>query len=169
MAIRLAEISDLAKLKEVFAKIVKTMNKNGIFIWHKYYPYEEFESGIEQKCLYVMTENGEIVSAFILRDSMDGSKCFEWENRDAKVKYISCFGVDSNHLHKGIGSLTLCKAMEIARQFGAEFLRLGVAMENAPAINLYRKNGFTKVGGVFQIYSDFLAKNIIENGYEIKL
>ncbi len=64
METRLAIKTDLAELKTMFDKIVKVMESNKVFIWNEYYPYEEFENDIQNKNLYVTTENDKIISAF---------------------------------------------------------------------------------------------------------
>lgn len=60
------------------------------------------------------------------------------------------------------------KAIAISREMGAEYLRLFVVDINKPAINLYRKNGFKKAGG---IYEEFIDDGFVlhEYGYEMKI
>ena len=68
----------------------------------------------------------------------------------------------------GIGSLMLEKAKEVAKNLGAEYLRLFVADINEPAIQLYIKNGFTKGIGV---YNEVIDDDLIlhEYGFETVL
>lgn len=62
----------------------------------------------------------------------------------------------------------IAKAKEIAREQGAEYLRLFVADINRPAIQLYEKNGFTRVKGVYkEIFDDGFL--LYEHGYEVRL
>ncbi len=49
------------------------------------------------------------------------------------------------------------KAKATARNLGAAYLRLFVVDINKPAINLYMKNGFKKVNGVYD--------EVIEDGF----
>lgn len=58
----------------------------------------------------------------------------------------------------------LDKAKEVAKTFGAEYLRLFVVDVNIPATQLYEKNGFLKADGVYDE-----AFVLHEFGYEIKL
>lgn len=169
MEIRLAEKSDLSTLEAMFDDIIKTMNKNGIFIWNKYYPFEEYEHNIQKGRLYILTDNQNIVSVFALTTVIQGGDCFSWQNNNAKAMYIARLGVNTNYTHKGFGSKTLQKAMQICKQKNIDYLRLTVAEENTPAINLYLKNNFTKVNGLFQKYSESLSKTINEIGFEIQI
>ncbi len=60
----------------------------------------------------------------------------------------------------------LKKAKEAAKKLGAEYLRLFVVDINKPAINMYAKNGFIRVNGVYDevIDNDFVLH---EYGFEV--
>lgn len=167
MNLRLANINDLPQLKDVFEKIIHNMNKNNIQIWDEIYPCEFFSDDIENNRLYVLVEDNEIVSAFALCDSNEGEDFVKWESKYDKALYIDRFGVNVNYARKGIGSIALKGAIELARDKGAKYLRLFVVDINKPAINLYIKNGFKKADG---IYDEIIDDNLIlhEFGYEIK-
>ena len=62
----------------------------------------------------------------------------------------------------------LAKAKETARTLGAKYLRLFVVDINIPAIQLYSKNEFTRVKGIYdeRIDSDYILH---QYGYEIQL
>lgn len=169
MKIRLANKADLETLKQMFLSIVENMYKNGIFIWNEYYPFEEFEKDIDSKQLYVLIENNTIVSAFCLLNNIQGESNFNWQEKQAKSIYIARLGVNTDYTRKGIATKTLEYAKQLCKQLKAKFLRLTVVEENIPAINLYLKNGFTKVEGLYQEYSECLNKTINEIGFEIKL
>lgn len=169
MKLRLAEKNDLVKLEEMFASIVKEMNKNGINIWNEYYPFEEFENDIDYQRLYLLVEEGSISSAFALFDEIEGENCFAWKDKNAKAKYIGRFGVNTDFRRRGIGSRTIQYAEEICKDCGAKFLRLTVANENFPAKSLYLKNNFSVVDGEYREYSPSLERTIVEEGYELEL
>lgn len=58
--------------------------------------------------------------------------------------------------------------VKIATKKGAEFLRLFVIDFNVPAINLYKKFGFTQADGIYkEVIDETLSIN--EIGFEIKL
>ena len=71
MNLRLAKKNDLHQLKKMYEKIIDNMNKNNIQIWDEIYPYEFFQDDIENKRLYILTEDDDIVAAFVLCESND--------------------------------------------------------------------------------------------------
>ena len=167
MKLRLAEESDLPKLKTMYKKIIENMNEHHIQIWDDYYPCEYFPDDVKAKTLYLLTDSDNIVSAFVLCKLHDGEKCINWESTKEKAMYIDRFGVNVDNLRRGIGSMTLKYAMDIAKQRGAKYLRLFVVDINEPAICLYQKNGFTRMTGQYEEkIDDFI---LYEYGFENKL
>lgn len=168
MDFRLAVMQDLPQLKGMYRQIINNMNKQDIQIWDEIYPCEFFEEDIKNNRLYILLNDSEILSAFVLCDANSGENAVKWNNNCAKALYIDRFGVNINCLKKGIGSLMLEKAKKIAKTFGAEYLRLFVVDINKPAIQLYIKNGFVKADGVYdEIVDDGFVLH--EYGYEVKL
>ena len=167
MDLRLAKKSDLPQLKTMYEKIIGNMNKNNIQIWDEIYPCEFFQDDIESKSLYILTEDNDMVAAFALCESNDGEDHLAWENVKEKALYIDRFGVNVNYLRQGIGRLMLKNAMELAKQKDAKYLRLFVVDINKPAINLYLKNGFKRVDGIYEKKIDDFVLH--EYGFEIKI
>ncbi|MBD9189972.1 MAG: GNAT family N-acetyltransferase [Catenibacterium mitsuokai] len=168
MDFRQAVMQDLPQLKDMYKRIIKDMNEQNIQIWDDIYPCEFFEDDIKNNQLYILLNNGEIVSAFVLSDTNSGETAVEWNNNHAKAVYIDRLGVNVKYSKKGIGSLMLDKAKEIAKTLNAEYLRLFVVDINIPAIQLYNKKEFIKVNGVYnEIFDDGFVLH--EHGYEIKL
>lgn len=168
MDFRQAVMQDLSQLKDMYKRIVKNMNEQDIQIWDDIYPCEFFEEDIKNNQLYVLLNNGEIVSAFVLCKTNSGGNAVNWNDNHAEVLYIDRLGVNIKYSKKGIGSLMLNKAKEIAKTLDAEYLRLFVVDINIPAIQLYIKNGFVKADGVYdEVFDDGFVLH--EYGYEIKL
>ena len=167
MYVRVADMDDLPQLKAVYGKIIDAMNESGIQIWDDVYPYEFFPEDIENKRLYVLVENNEIISACALCKAHAGAGCMAWEDNQGKALYLDRLGVNVNYARKGIGSMMLDKAMALAKEKGATYLRLFVVDINEPAINLYRKNGFEKAGG---IYDEMIEDDLVlhEFGFETR-
>lgn len=115
-----------------------------------------------------LCDNNVIVSAFALCNTNIGEKCVEWESKKNNVLYLDRLGVNVQYLGKGIGSLMIDKAKEISKGLGAEYLRLFVVDINIPAIQLYRKKGFSQAEGVFE---EIIDENLVlhEYGFEIRL
>ncbi len=165
MKLRLAEMADLPQLKEVFTEITAEMTHNCGQIWNNYYPCELFEEDIENKALYILEDNGTIASAFALYETNPAEEYIEWRDKTVKTLYIDRFGVNVNYQHRGIASLMLDKAVEIARSMNISYLRLFVVDRNIPAINLYEKNSFKRMAGVF---NEDISEGVVytEFGYE---
>lgn len=168
MDFRLAVMQDLPQLKAVYKEIIQDMNNNQIQIWDDIYPCEFFEEDIKNNRLYVLTNNDEIISAFVLCDTNAGEQAVEWKDKQRKVLYLDRLGVNVNYARRGIGSLMLDNAKKTAKNCGAEYLRLFVVDINKPAIRLYEKNGFTRVDGIYDevIEDDFVLH---EYGFETAL
>lgn len=167
--LRMANKKDLPELKVMYRKIITNMYKNNISIWDEIYPCEFIGDDIEKNRLYVLTGNrDEIVSAFALCDSNDGASAVKWENPDAAAFYLDRFGVHADYSRKGIGSIMLGHAISLTRQKEADYLRLFVVDINKPAIELYIKNGFQQVDGVFEEKIDG-DRVLREYGFEIKV
>lgn len=168
MNFRIANMDDLPQLKKMYGKIIEQMNRNNIQIWDEIYPCEFFHEDIENKRLYVLEEQNEIVSSFAICNSNDGAHYVQWKDKNADALYIDRLGVNVNYSRRGIGSITLDKAIELAKEKNAEYLRLFVVDINRPAINLYIKNGFKRAEGIYnEIIDDYLTLH--EYGFEIEL
>lgn len=145
------------------------MNRNNIPIWDEIYPCEFFRGDIENNRLYLLVEeNDDIVAAFALCESNAGESYVKWENTHDKALYLDRFGVNVDYSRRGIGSIMLKHAITLAKQKHAKYLRLFVVDINKPAINLYSKNGFSQVNGV---YEEKIDEDIIlrEYGFEIEV
>ena len=152
----------------MYRQIVKDMDEQNIKIWDEVYPCEFFEEDIKNNQLYVLLNNSEIVSAFVLSDTNTGETSVQWNDMHANALYIDRLGVNIKYAKKGIGSLMLAKAKEIAKVSGAKYLRLFVVDINEPAIKLYIRMGFVKVNGSYdEIFDDGFVLH--EYGYKIKL
>lgn len=169
MDLRLANISDLSKLKIMYGNIIDNMNRNNIPIWDEIYPCEFFSDDIENNRLYLLVEeNDDIVGAFALCESNAGESYVKWENTHNKALYLDRFGVNVDYSRRGIGSIMLKHAITLTKQKNAEYLRLFVVDINKPAINVYLKNGFRQADGIYEerIDDDLILR---EYGFEIKV
>lgn len=168
MNLRLSNLNDLPKLKLMYKEIIDNMNKNNIEIWDDIYPCEFFIDDIEKNRLYLLVEDNEvIVGAFTLCESNSGENYVKWDNKDEKALYIERFGVNIDYLRKGIGSLLIKYATKLTKEKECNYLRLFVVDINKPAINLYLKNGFNQVDGIYEErFDDF---ELIQYGFEIKV
>ncbi|NRT35245.1 ribosomal protein S18 acetylase RimI-like enzyme [Clostridium beijerinckii] len=167
MNLRLAKLNDLPKLKAMYGNIIDDMDRNNISIWDEIYPCEFFSKDIENNRLYLLVEKDDnIVGSFALCESNAEESCVKWENSNDKALYIERFGVNVDYSRQGIGSIMLKHAITLTRNMNVKYLRLLVVSINKPAINLYLKNGFKQVDG---IYEEIIDANLTlhEYGFDI--
>ena len=168
MQFRLAEKQDLIEIIKMYKEVVKNMNANGLQIWDESYPFAFFESDIQNKQFYVLEEDNKIISAVAMCDKHIGENVGKWENVNAKAFYLSRFAVDPDYLKQGIGSLMVSKVKEVAKELGAQYLRLFVVIINKRATQFYEKNGFRKVEGILDTFLDD-GSILHEFGYEMEI
>ncbi|WP_271809969.1 GNAT family N-acetyltransferase [Clostridium beijerinckii] len=167
MNLRLAKLNDLPKLKAMYGNIIDDMDRNNIPIWDGIYPCEFFGKDIENNRLYLLVEKDDnIVGSFALCKSNAGESFVKWGNPNSKALYIERFGVNVDYSRQGIGSIMLKHAITLTKQMNVKYLRLFVVNINKSAINLYLKNGFKQVNG---IYEEIIDANLTfhEYGFEI--
>ena len=165
MQLRPAELGDLPQLKAVYQGIIRDMTQRDLTIWDEIYPCAFFEEDIEQNRLYLLLEEDAVVAAFALCSSHAGAGRVKWEKPDARACYLERLGVHADYARGGIGSALLDQAAALAGGRGAEYLRLFVADCNAPAIALYRKNGFQRAEG---IYDEPIAPDFVLNEFGLE-
>ena len=68
--------------------------------------------------------------------------------------YLESLAVDSYYACKGIGTIAVKCILKHARELCAHEINLHVRLDNAAAIRLYEKEGFTKQGVVDSFYND---------------
>lgn len=170
MDFRLAEENDLEQLKAVFGKIIEKMNAENGRIWDDDYPCGCFAEDIKNRRLYVLAEEGVILSAFALWELEPGDERnnLHWASDPAKALYFGRFGVNVDRRKSGLGSVMMAHAISTARDKGAEYLRVFVAEKNKPAQNFYLKNGFEKTDVIYDeaLEGDFVLRQF---GFEKKL
>ncbi len=166
MHIRPAQLSDLPQLKEMCDLVVSSMQLKKINIWSEFYPYDEFETDINKQELFVLTTDNQISGVFARVSHIKGEEVFAWQDKNAQAIYISRLAIHPIFSKQGLASKIISKAIDIARKNKIPFVRLTVADTNLPAIQLYEKNDFIRVNGIFNDYSPALDIIIPEWGYE---
>lgn len=168
MNFRLATPADLSKIKEMYTALINKMNKDGIEIWDDIYPCEFLGDDISNDRLFLLYDENAIIGAFALCESNNGEKQVKWEKQHAKAIYLDRLGVNIHFVKQGVATQLLYLAAKIAKEKGAEYLRLFVIDINTPAVNLYKKNGFTKAEGTYVEKIDETL-SFVEYGFEKKL
>jgi putative acetyltransferase len=102
-----------------------------------------FQELLSSKTLYVAEIANKVVASYRLIPKKD---------RQADTVYIGGFVVHSLYKGQGIGSRVLTHIKDSAMIDGKKRIELTVDMENLPAINLYKKIGFTIEGHIRKSY-----------------
>lgn len=168
MEFRLAKPEDLSEIQAVYRQLIEHMGENNVVLWNDEYPHEVFEEDIASGRLFVLLDDGKIISAVALNPSHEGASAVGWEEPSAMAVYLERLGVHAAYERQGIGRLMVEESMEIARQQGAAYLRLFVVDVNEPAMRFYESLGFKRVEGLFElvISDDF---KVLEFGFEAAL
>ncbi len=166
IVIEKARPGDLPELNKMYRRVVARMFETGLDLWNDYYPTDELPDDIAAERLYVIRQGDKIAAAFALFDRVPAQHCFEWQNPDADVLYVGRLGVHPDCARQGFGGMVLDTVFDMARTMGMDAVRLLVAIENTPAMGLYRKNGFTQVSGQAVEYYASLGRDVTELGFE---
>ena len=167
MKIRKAGIHDLTQLGCMYREIVRHMEHQDIFVWDDVYPLIRFPQDIRDGHLFLLEDGTGLAAAFALYQECPADPSLGWKAPEAPALYLARLGVSPSRMRSGLGSRALQAAMSLAQAQGAQWLRLFVVDNNAPALAFYAKNGFCQVSGH---RTDDVGTGILcELGFEISL
>ena len=165
MEYRLATVSDLEEIKDMYREIINETERLERPIWGNDYPVDFLHVDIENRRMYILLEDKRIVAAVALCNAIWDDSMVSYENPEEKAMYIERLAVRPDHWRKGLSRLIMEKAEETAVALGAGYLRLYVIESNRPAYSLYQKIGFQQIGGEYAIPVDehfTLHTNVME-------
>lgn len=165
MNFRLAEMSDLPAINDLFTRMIEKMHREGVGIWDEVYPFSAFPGDIAAGQLWLLEDDTRLYSAILLTETTRGADVTDWSTPE-KAYYCGRFGVDPDFQRQGIASLTVHKLMEVVKEKGGRSLRLFVVDCNLPAIRLYQKLGFSQVDSV---YIDALSPDMVYKEYPFEI
>lgn len=149
MEFHLAVPMDLDELELLYRRVVQWMRENGFPIWDDVYPSALLPEDIAGKQLWIGGEDGKIVCAFALTNALNGADDVAWRFSGVRPLYLCRLAVLPEAMRRGCGAEAVRTAAAIARQGGADTLRLFVADSNLPALRFYQKNGWLRADGEF--------------------
>ena len=132
--ILISKVELLNEIKDIIFEFDRTFTpslKSRVLNLNKY-SEKLYNNAITLKAIY----NGDIV----------GFASFYCNDRINFISYLTQISVKDTARNKGIGQLLLKKVIEFCHDNNMKFLRLEVYNENIPAIKLYEKNEFYKIG-----------------------
>ncbi len=132
--------------------------------WHLEYPgMEDIRSDIAKSSLYCLRdEAGRIitVAAAGADDELEHDG-IPWDARMKKPCDLARIGVPAEHQRKGLATLIMTRLMADVQKRGFDGIRMLVSRTNPPALNLYKKMGFTCCGEIYKYGVDFYCYEIV--------
>ena len=145
MKLQLAEINDLKYVNDLYISVRNTP----FCVWNEYYPTnEEIECDYTAKTLYITKEDDSILGAVSVNpeNEMNDLNCF---TKVFKTCEIARVVVNPIYQNKKIGQFMINELIKELNKKGYNSIRLAVEVNHIPAIKLYEKCGFKKVGTHF--------------------
>ena len=123
----------------------------------KLYEIEKQSFGTEaftrQQIAYLLTDCNAIALAATTNDEIAGFVIAHIDmGRNNMIGHILTIDVTPRHRRKGIAKKLLNQTETLLKESGATEIRLEVREDNTPAINLYQKRGYKKVGKLEKYY-----------------
>lgn len=150
MNIRKGTIKDYDDVLNLLGQLEKVEVKFDNNLRIGYFATEEGKSATrkairKRNVIFLVAENNNKVVGFVLGKV---SKQVWWNRRP--VGFIDDVVVDSNYRGQGIGQMLLLEFEKIAKSQGAFYIRLLAFPNNLPAVNFYKKDGFSEYSVYYQ-------------------
>ena len=118
--------------------------------WSDGHPSNEYiAESIVHGELFACISKGEILGATVLSENPEGRyELGEWKTKLNRGDYlvVHTLAVSPDHGRKGVGSFMVDGCINHAKRNGYKAIRLDVVAENIPAVELYKKKGFSFAG-----------------------
>lgn len=140
-----AKIDDLNYVNDLYISVRNTP----YCVWNEYYPtFEEIESDFLASTLYLVKENDEILGAVSVNpiNEMDEIDGFTKVDKPCEIARVV---VNPLYQNRKIGAFMIDEIINVLISKGFDSVRLAVEINHVPAIKLYEKCGFKKVGSHF--------------------
>ena len=153
-----ANVTQFEQVKLFYWDLIDAMqHQTSATNWKKgIFPSNEFlMSSIQNKELYLLSENGKILASVILNNHANESyQDVAWgkvvDDKDVLIPHA--LGVNPAVQGKGISKIMVQSIIELARQTGKKAIRLDVFGSNYVAENLYKNQGFKFVESKQMLY-----------------
>ena len=147
MQILKADNTHLQDMNALIASCRRTLLSTGVHQWDEYYPDSgTIRDGISHGELFIAILADEIVGGVTLNQTEDPEYAqIRWRYAaPALVVHRLC--VSPSHQGQGIGSALMAFAEGYSRTAQLSSIRLDVYSDNAIAVNLYKRLGYTTAG-----------------------
>ena len=152
--VEIGTIYDLDELERLYNDVNDYLEANINYPgWAKgFYPVrEDAERGIKKASLFVLRIGNRIAGSFVLNHIQEEAYSqVKWgvEAEGAQIAVLRVFVVHPDFMRQGVSKKLLDFVKEYASKLGCKTIRLDVTVQNAPAIALYEKCGYSYVGTV---------------------
>lgn len=174
MEIRVAEAQDLDETMELYVRASDAMAGTPHDAhWRRgLHPRrEDIDGACEAGSLLIGVSDGAIVAAAILNHDLDdaaevfGDVAWDAGAEGNELSVLHVLVVDPDARGRGLGRQLLKDCVRRARAEGCRGMRLDVVATNLPAISLYEKEGFVRIGsGTRDVGDDGEAIDFIAMG-----
>ena len=151
MKIRQAYQDEVLKAKKLTEACAVGMQQLGIFQWNEHYPsLEKLQQDIDQKELYVLEENYQILGIIVLSEIMDEEYInVSWLTPSEKNLYIHRLATHPKSWGKGYGQKLMDFAEEFARKLDFNSIRLDTFSLNKRNQKFYEARGYQKLEDIY--------------------
>ncbi|MBR1970122.1 MAG: GNAT family N-acetyltransferase [Clostridia bacterium] len=152
--VRQALKEEKEKVIKFYDVVIEANNKAEINLrWQKniHPSHKLLNESVDNGELFIYEEKGDILGACIMNKSFNESYLqIEWgvDVQLCELGIIHVFGVHPECFRKGIGEKLLNGVKEYARKNKIKAIRLDVFKINTPAVKLYEKLGFLRMGEI---------------------
>lgn len=145
MKLKLAEKEDLLIINDLYMSVRNTP----YCVWNEYYPsMGEIEADFIAGTLYLIKENSNILGAVSVNPNNEMNEISFFTKVDNSCE-IARVVVNRDYQNKRIGQFMINELIKELHKKGYNSIRLAVEVNHVPAIKLYEKCGFIRVGTHF--------------------
>lgn len=150
MIFRPADLQDYEEVCSLFQKAIGFMRAQNIDQWDEIYPDAgRLLADIQNRQMYLVTEDGAILSAVVLNEVQD--KEYEggnWLHAGGKFAVVHRLCVHPGYQNKKVGRRTMLFAEDFLAKGGYGAIRLDAFLQNPRAVRLYEGLGYRHAGNI---------------------
>ena len=150
MIIRIAKISDIESIMNMYNSCVRGMINEGINQWDNEYPNRDIiKNDIKAETYYVSLLKNKVIAGVNIDQKQDNQYLdVKWKDKTNSFLVVHRLAVSKNWWGKGIGKLLMLYAEDLVIQKKLKSIRLDTYSENPLAISFYKKLGYEELGAI---------------------
>lgn len=147
MEIKTAVIQDIEMIEQIYFQCSEDMKLQfNLNHWESPYPKDILSERIASNSVYKLVRGNDIIATFMLTSEYPNTFADYIGIDETPFLYLSRLAVIPDRQSKGIGSYCLSYAEQIAKEKGAQVIRLDVLSNHTLLLNFYIKNGYRRLG-----------------------